>query len=632
MYSVVQPAASATEMHVSGQSRNIKEIDLAAVFLTRQDREILALITSFDLSHNHIEQLHQLDALTALTRLNVSYNKIARIGFLPVTITELDLSHNSLPSLEGIGSLPHLRDLNVSYNCLKNLMGLSRSQPLQVLRAGGNRIVSTIGLESMAQLRLLSLDHNLIDNANELHFLSSTTCLEMLSLRENPVANMNGYRTLVARLQLSVLSLDGVPLLRAETTCPSAPKEVPKLTLAPVSLDTSRTGPLPMSEAVTHATSPPATLMEGTLAGGNCLQERGARGTEVPALSKKVRPKCYTTRGEAAPQIAAGGMPALSECGQKNHIHDHNLPKYGSLQSQRQKIPEKTNQKFSQELVLASSNVEKHGREPQTKKSAAVVTTKNLAVLPSHAVERKLHEAELLLEDMRKENEYLRTRNKTVGEQLKEARRVVTSQLDEINRLRLQLNSAEENEKKLKERLDKVKRGARVVDMHTHNTVDAMVIEQERLKAVYEAQIADLRQQLRSTHRQLATAVTAKITQPSGTIKKESPPLSSRSVQGEADLNDASVEIQAVIVDDTRAVPTSGDQDDTSLVTTKGETEEQTTGRIAGLRAADIGNLAGELKNWLYSEMAEDARRAEEERVLDKIRQSLDQDSVLKTE
>ncbi|KAF5221738.1 Basal body protein [Trypanosoma cruzi] len=632
MYSVIQPAASATEMHVSGQSRNIKEIDLAAVFLTRQDREILALITSFDLSHNNIEQLHQLDALTALTRLNVSYNKIARIGFLPVTITELDLSHNSLPSLEGIGSLPHLRDLNVSYNCLKNLMGLSRSQPLQVLRAGGNRIVSTIGLESMAQLRLLSLDHNLIDNANELHFLSSTTCLEMLSLRENPVANMNGYRTLVARLQLSVLSLDGVPLLRAETACPSTPKEVQKLTLAPVSLDTSRTIPPPMSDAVTHATFPPATPMEGTLAGNNCLQERAARGTEVAAPSKKVRPKCYSTRGEAAPQTAAGDMPALSECGQKNHIHDHNLPKYGSLQSQRQKIPEKTNRKFSQELLLASLNVEKSGREPQTKKTTAVETSKNLAILPSHAVERKLHEAELLLEDMRKENEYLRTRNKTIGDQLKEARRVITSQLDEINRLRLQLNSAEENEKKLKGRLDKMKRGARVVDMHTHNTVDAMVIEQERLKAVYEAQIADLRQQLRCAHRQLATAVTAKITQSSGKIKEKSPPQSSRSVQGEADVNDASVEIQAVIVDDTRAAPTSGDHDDTSLVTTNGETEEQTPGRVAGLRAADIGKLAGELKNWLYSEMAEDARRAEEERVLDKIRQSLDQDSTLKKE
>ncbi|PBJ81122.1 hypothetical protein BCY84_00594 [Trypanosoma cruzi cruzi] len=177
-----------------------------------------------------------------------------------------------------------------------------------------------------------------------------------------------------------------------------------------------------------------------------------------------------------------------------------------------------------------------------------------------------------------------------------------------------------------------MKRGARVVDMHTHNTVDAMVIEQERLKAVYEAQIADLRQQLRSAHRQLATAVTARITQPSGTIKEKSPPLSSRSVQGEADANDASVEIQTVIVDDTRAAPTSGDHDDTSLVTTNGETEEQTPGRIAGLRAADIGKLAGELKNWLYSEMAEDARRAEEERVLYKIRQSLDQDSTLKTE
>ncbi|KAF8288820.1 hypothetical protein TcYC6_0029710 [Trypanosoma cruzi] len=61
-------------------------------------------------------------------------------------------------------------------------------------RAGGNRIVSTIGLESMAQLRLLSLDHNLIDKRKRTSLSVVHNMLGDASLRENPVANMNGYR------------------------------------------------------------------------------------------------------------------------------------------------------------------------------------------------------------------------------------------------------------------------------------------------------------------------------------------------------------------------------------------------------------------------------------------------------
>ncbi|RNF01418.1 putative leucine-rich repeat protein (LRRP) [Trypanosoma rangeli] len=631
MYSVVQPAAFATEMHVSGRSKNIKEIDLAAVFLTREDREMLALITSFDLSHNRIEKLQQLDALTALTRLNASHNKIAAIGFLPVTITELDVSHNNLMSLEGIGCLPHLRDLNVGYNRLQKLIGLSRSQPLHVLRAEGNRIVTTVGLESMVHLRFLSLDHNLIDNANELYFLPSTPSLEMLSLRENPVANMNGYRVLVARLQASVLSLDGVPLLRAEALLSSAPNEIQQLPETQVPLELSAACPIPVSNA-TALPAFTATPTENCSTAEADRLQRGLEGrVEAPMPSNKIGPKCFEPRMAVTSEIFARDIPALSEYSHNNS--NDLLSHHGSLKQQRLKKPGKATLQMSQEVTLAKPRAERGGKDLKRTETFAVEATKNaLALPPPHVMERKLHETEVLLEDLRKENDYLRTRNRKVGDQLKDARRVITSQLDEISRLRLRLSSAEENENKLKDRLDKIKRGARVVDRHSHNTVDAMKVENERLKAVYEAQIADLRQQLRRAQRQIATAVNATVSQTSGTNRTQSPPLPSRSVQKVAHLDDNSVEIQAVIVDSEADVGASGGLGDMPLDTARAGGEDDTPNRLVGLRATDVGKLAVELKNWLYAEMAEDARRVEEDNLLDLLRQSMSVGGAATTE
>ncbi|RNF21912.1 putative leucine-rich repeat protein (LRRP) [Trypanosoma conorhini] len=637
MYSVVQPAASAAEMHVSGRSKNIKEIDLAAVFLTREDREMLALVTSFDLSHNQIEQLQQLDALTALTRLNASHNKLAGIGCLPLTITELDVSHNNLRSLEGIGCLPHLRDLNVSYNRLQNLMRLSRSQPLQVLRAEGNRIVTTVGLESMAQLRLLSLDHNLIDNANELHFLASTPSLEMLSLRENPVANMNGYRALVARLQTAVLSLDGVPLLRAEASQPPASNAMRQSTTTRPPLELSAACFPPASKAA-PLPALPATPTEGCLTTEPDRPQRGVAGSVGgPMPSKKVAPRCPSTRTGVAPENAAADIPALSEDGHSNS--DNLPPQHESLRQQEQKKQGKMNPQLSRETAFVKSRVERSGKGLKARPTSVMEAKANAAAVvpvpapaPAHSLERKLHETEVLLEELRKENEYLRTRHKTVGDQLKEARRVITSQLDEMNRLRLLLSSAEDNEKKLKERLDKIKRGARVVDRHSHNTVDAMAVENERLKAVYEAQIADLRQQLRRAQRQIASTVTATVSQASATNRTPPPPLALRPVQKETQLDDTEVEIQAVIVDGEAVAATGVDTRGMPHSAAHAEVKEDTPNRHVGPLATDIGKLAVELKNWLYAEMAEDARRVEEDHVLNQLRQSLDEASVMTTE
>lgn len=216
------------ELHVSGRNKGIREIDLNFALaepgassaddsgISAENAMLLAVITSLDLSRNEIEFLSHLEALSALRRLDVSYNLITSVRGLPFTLTRLNLSHNRLRSLNGIASLPHLKELDVSSNRLSDLGGLSHRMPLQLLRADDNRLVSTYGLEDMPSLRVLLLANNFIEGLDELAFLPGAVSLQALTLRNNPIAQIGGYRPLVGERQPSLLTLDGVPILRPE--------------------------------------------------------------------------------------------------------------------------------------------------------------------------------------------------------------------------------------------------------------------------------------------------------------------------------------------------------------------------------------------------------------------------------
>ncbi|KAH9598829.1 hypothetical protein LSM04_002274 [Trypanosoma melophagium] len=647
MYTVVLPAASTTDVHVSGSSRNIKEIDLAAVFFTREDKETLSLITSFDLSHNHIEQLHQLDALVSLTRLTASHNRIVKIGSLPVTITQLDVSYNKLQTLDGIGRLPHLRELNVSYNRLYSLNGFTRAQPLQVLRADGNRLVTTAGVEGMTQLRLLSLDHNMIDNANELLFLSSTPALEMFSLRENPVTGMTGYRALVAHLQPSVLSLDGAPLLRDGEASFLASTVAPE----PMTQFIPQPTPCiqPRRTENTQLISTEFQSVKNSTAQESNFKNRSVRAPErIPRLKK---PTAATTSTMATTstvttndEIGYGGNALVTE-GSHPHNHNHhqddlkrqpNNYSEDTLKQKQKRFRSLKDQGVSSDIVLSngSKNTVKVPISPPLEPIVDVVPSS------SDTTERELHETKLHLEELKKENEYLRTRNKGLSEQLKDTRRVISSQLDEINELKVRLDATEASENALKERLDRVKRNARVVDKRTHDTVDAMVVEQERMKAVYEAQIADLRHQLRRVQPKSSITVTERPAfllkqkqkqkeQQEQQVTRNNNKLKQSTLVKETRALDSSSEVQqGVLVDDTPSSVAEGDRS-TSLIVTTTNSEINTPNHPSMHRTANVKKLAGELKNWLYAEMAEDARREEEDRVLEKLHQSIEREKSI---
>ncbi|KAG8347112.1 putative Leucine Rich repeat Leucine rich repeat [Trypanosoma vivax] len=527
MYTVAStPGSSLTELHVSGRGKNIKDIDLGAVFLTPEDRQTLALITSFDLSHNRIEQLVHLNALTSLAQLDVSHNHITVLGPLPITITRLDISHNELVTLEGIARLCNLRELNVSHNRLKNLMGLAASQSLQILHAESNRITSTAGLENRVSLRFLSLDHNLINNANELAFLFSAKSLEMLSFRGNPVVSISGYRQLIARLQPTLLSLDGLPLVADSVddelltpTARSGPRPTPYPNmLAQVSPDTRDAGP---SIKVGELSGDQNSSSLGT------LKTQRIKGAEKDGRSVSVRRACdgeSKSKGvkryvkEMKLQSACGPLLSterdeqlvdLSSSGASIKLEPENFHKDKASESSPKPVRKghKGEQKSSNRKLVRQSAQAETSYAAKASSYAAKVAKSDVCVhaaddivspsTSTQTVEVQLRNALVLVEEFRKDNDYLRTRNKALTSQLRDARRVLSSQLEELRELRLKLAVADDQTSSLKERVGKAKRNAYATGRYTHNTVDAMAAEQERLRVAYEVQIADLRHQLR---------------------------------------------------------------------------------------------------------------------------------------
>ncbi|KAG5487689.1 hypothetical protein LSCM1_08052 [Leishmania martiniquensis] len=245
------------EVEVCGRGRGIRAVDLPAVFTTPQEREMLCVITAFDLSRNELQELTNLQPLRSLTRLNASYNRISFVDGLPLRLTQLNLAHNKLEHLDHVSQLVHLRELDVSFNRLTSLAGLHPRIPLEVLRADDNRISRTSGLKELSSLRVASLSNNYVEDVDELLFVSTTPSLQLLNLAGNPVTRARRYRQTLAELQPSLVSLDGAPLTRADDYEVVAPGSRGKS--SGMSSAAAHT-PAPFSTASMGATRPQRTL------------------------------------------------------------------------------------------------------------------------------------------------------------------------------------------------------------------------------------------------------------------------------------------------------------------------------------------------------------------------------------
>ncbi|CAA0837127.1 Outer arm dynein light chain 1 protein [Striga hermonthica] len=146
--------------------------------------------TSAQLTNLGLVVIPFLSAFGSLKALNLSGNAIVRIaaGALPRGLHILNLSRNNISTIEGLRDLARLRVLDLSYNRILRIgHGLAACSSLKELYLAGNKISEVEGLHRLLKLNVLDLRFNKISTAKCLGQLAANyNCLQALSLEGNP--------------------------------------------------------------------------------------------------------------------------------------------------------------------------------------------------------------------------------------------------------------------------------------------------------------------------------------------------------------------------------------------------------------------------------------------------------------
>nr|ACG29286.1 protein binding protein [Zea mays] len=156
---------------------------------------------------------------STLRAVNLSSNLIVHIspGSLPKGLHSLDLSRNKIASVEGLRELTKLRVLNLSYNRISRIgHGLSNCTAIRELYLAGNKISDVEGLHRLLKLAVLDLSFNKITTAKALgQLVANYHSLLALNLVGNPVqANIgdDALRRAVTGLLPSLAYLNKQPV------------------------------------------------------------------------------------------------------------------------------------------------------------------------------------------------------------------------------------------------------------------------------------------------------------------------------------------------------------------------------------------------------------------------------------
>ncbi|XP_040383995.1 uncharacterized protein LOC102719620 [Oryza brachyantha] len=128
---------------------------------------------------------------SSLRAVNLSGNFIVHIspGSLPKGLHSLDLSRNKITNIEGLRELTKLRVLNLSYNRISRIgHGLSSCTALRELYLAGNKISDVEGLHRLLKLAALDLGFNKLTTTKALgQLVANYHSLRALNLVGNPV-------------------------------------------------------------------------------------------------------------------------------------------------------------------------------------------------------------------------------------------------------------------------------------------------------------------------------------------------------------------------------------------------------------------------------------------------------------
>ncbi|XP_022727301.1 uncharacterized protein LOC111283142 [Durio zibethinus] len=149
-----------------------------------------ASATTAQLANHDLRIIPFLSAFVSLKVLNLSGNAIARItaGALPRGLHFLNLSKNNISTIEGLRELTRLRVLDLSYNRIFRIgHGLASFSSLKELYLAGNKISEVEGLHRLLKLTVLDLRFNKISTAKCLGQLAANyNSLQAVSLEGNP--------------------------------------------------------------------------------------------------------------------------------------------------------------------------------------------------------------------------------------------------------------------------------------------------------------------------------------------------------------------------------------------------------------------------------------------------------------
>ncbi|CAN4122293.1 unnamed protein product [Withania somnifera] len=129
--------------------------------------------------------------LSSLRSVNLSGNFIVQItpGSLPKGLHVLNLSRNKIHTIEGLRELTRLRALDLSYNRISRIgQGLSNCTLITELYLAGNKISDIEGLHRLLKLSVLDLSFNKITTTKALgQLVANYNSLLALNLLGNPI-------------------------------------------------------------------------------------------------------------------------------------------------------------------------------------------------------------------------------------------------------------------------------------------------------------------------------------------------------------------------------------------------------------------------------------------------------------
>ncbi|KAL2524558.1 Outer arm dynein light chain 1 protein [Abeliophyllum distichum] len=164
-----------------------------------------ATATTAQLTNLGLVVIPFLSAFVSLKALNLSGNAIVRItaGALPRGLHILNLSKNNISTIEGLRDLSRLRVLDLSYNRILRIgHGLASCSSLKELYLAGNKISEVEGLHRLLKLNVLDLRYNKISTTKCLGQLAANyNSLQAISLEGNPAQKNVGDEQLKKYLQ-----------------------------------------------------------------------------------------------------------------------------------------------------------------------------------------------------------------------------------------------------------------------------------------------------------------------------------------------------------------------------------------------------------------------------------------------